>query len=146
MMAKRILVPLDASERSEAVLPLVADLARGAGSTVRLLHVAPLARTRISDDGRVLAYAHHLEERREAEGLDRLRELERLLDGVAVEHRVRLGDTVTEILREADAFDADVIALTSPRRPWWRRAVGRVATRVRAKADVPVLILSGGAR
>ena len=41
-MAKRILVPLDALERSEAVLPLVADLARGAGSTVRLLHVADL--------------------------------------------------------------------------------------------------------
>jgi nucleotide-binding universal stress UspA family protein len=144
MMAKRILVPLDARERSEAVLPLVADLARGAGSTVRLLHVAPLARTRISDAGRVLVYAHQLEERRESEGLDRLRDLEHLLDGVAVERRVRLGDTVTEILREAEAFEADLIALSASRRPWWRRAVTRVTSRVRAKSRVPVLTLVEG--
>jgi len=146
-MAKRILVPLDALERSEAVLPLVADLARGAGSTVRLLHVAPFARTRLTDTGRVLVYAHHLEQRRESEGLDRLRDVERLLDGVAVERRVRFGDAVTEILREADAFDADVIALSARRRPWWRRAALRVTSRVQAKSPVPVLILAeGGAR
>ena len=146
-MAKRILVPLDASERSEAVLPLVADLARGAGSTVRLLHVAPLGRTRISDAGRVLVYAHHLEERRESEGLDRLRDVEHLLEGVAVERRVRFGETVTEILNEAEAFEADLIALSASRRPWWRRAAGRIAAQVRAKSSVPVLILAeGGAR
>ena len=40
-MAKRILVPLDRSEASRSVLPMVADMARGSGGTVRLLHVAP---------------------------------------------------------------------------------------------------------
>ena len=147
-MAKRILVPLDTPERSETVLPLVADLARGSGGTVRLLHVAPLVRTRISDDGRVITYAHQLEERREAEGLQRLRHLElAALDGVPVEHRVRLGDPVTEILREADAFGADVIALSTRRRSWWRQAFGRVAARVRAKSGIPVLVFAdGGAR
>src|SRR5207247_861611 len=36
VMAKRILVPLDLTEDTEAVAPLVADLARGRGATVRL--------------------------------------------------------------------------------------------------------------
>src|SRR5687768_1233597 len=58
MMAKRILVPLDTSEHSDAVLPLVADLARAAGATVRLLHVTPYSRTRFSADNRVVQYAH----------------------------------------------------------------------------------------
>ena len=39
-MAKRILVPLDETTEHEAILPLVADIARQAGATVRLLHVA----------------------------------------------------------------------------------------------------------
>ncbi|PYN05671.1 MAG: universal stress protein, partial [Candidatus Rokuibacteriota bacterium] len=41
-MAKRILVPLDQSPPAEAVLPLVGEVARGGGATVRLLHVAPI--------------------------------------------------------------------------------------------------------
>src|SRR5713226_4847106 len=40
-MAKRILVPLSGRARAEAVLPVVADAARSAGATMRLLHVAP---------------------------------------------------------------------------------------------------------
>jgi nucleotide-binding universal stress UspA family protein len=40
-MAKRILVPLDGSPAAERIVPLVADLARGSGASLRLLHVAP---------------------------------------------------------------------------------------------------------
>lgn len=146
-MAKRILVPLDASERSQSVLPLVADLARGAGGTVRLFHVTPYTRTRFSPDDRVMFYAHQQEERDADAAALWLRDLAPLLEGVALEHRVRIGDPAEEILREADAFGADVLVMSSRRRPWWRRAIGRVAARVRAKSDVPVLLLSeGGAR
>lgn len=53
-MAKRILVPLDRRERAETVLPLVADMARAGGATVRLLHVAPLPRIRQDACGRVI--------------------------------------------------------------------------------------------
>ncbi|HEX3175901.1 MAG TPA: universal stress protein [Methylomirabilota bacterium] len=143
-MAKRILVPLDANEEAEAVLPLVADLARGAGGTVRLLRVMAGARTRIDADGRVLEYAHDVEARRQAEALDRLRDLEPVLDGVPVEYRARLGEPVTEILHEAEVFGADVIALAVRRRAWWRGALGRVAAGVRAGAMVPVLLADGG--
>jgi nucleotide-binding universal stress UspA family protein len=144
-MSKRILVPLDAGEHADAVLPLVADLARGAGGTVRLLHVAPVARTRIHNDGRVLQYAHDAETRRESEALDYLRELEPRLDGVPVERRVRLGEPADEILHEAESFGADVIVLGVRRRAWWRRALGRVAGAVRARATAPVLLVGEGA-
>ena len=38
VMAKRILVPLDRSDAAQSVLPLVADMARSNGATVRLLN------------------------------------------------------------------------------------------------------------
>jgi len=163
-MAKRILVPVGDNERAEAIVPVVAALAREGGGTVRLLSVQPAQRTRFDhslrelpvyayDIGvtldvqpRALAYAHAREERVESETLDRLRELEPLLDGVAVERRVRFGDVVEEIVREAEAFDADLIAVTDRRRPWWRPALSRLTDRVRSRARVPVLALSGAAR
>src|SRR5262249_54729017 len=90
MMAKRILVPVGNPARAEAIVPVVAALARDGGSTVRLLSVQPLPRTRFVDyarpvpaDGydvgftvdvppRVLAYGHAREERLESETLERL--------------------------------------------------------------------------
>jgi nucleotide-binding universal stress UspA family protein len=145
MMAKRILVPLGTSEHADAVLPLVADLARAAGATVRLLHVTPSVRTRFSADNRVIHYAHQQEERdaRAADGW--LRRVTPLLDGIDVERRVRVGDPGEEILREADAFGADAIVLRASPWRWWRRALGRVVTRVRASADAPVVVLSEAA-
>jgi len=145
MMAKRILVPLNSSEQAETVLPLVADLARASGATVRLLHVTPYARTRYSEDNRVIRYAHQHEEHAARVAEVWLRELASLLDGVAVEHRVRVGDPEAEILIEADAFDADAIVLRASPWRWWRRTLGRVAARVRARAEVPVLLLSKAA-
>ena len=162
-MAKRILVPIGDSMRAEAIVPVVAALARDGGSTVRLLSVQPLPRTRFVDYAppvpaagydvgftvdvppRVLAYGHAHEERLESETLERLRRLEPLLDGVPVERAVRFGDVVEEIAREADAFNADLVAVTQRRRSWWRPALARIADRVRARVRVPVLALSGGA-
>jgi nucleotide-binding universal stress UspA family protein len=142
MMAKRILVPLDMDERSESVLPLVADLARAGGATVRLLHVTPYSRTRFSEDNRVIHYAHQQEERDAAQATQHLKSLEPLLDGVAVEHRVCIGDPGEEILREANVFGADAIVMRASPWRWWRRTLGRVAKQVRARAEAPVLLLS----
>ena len=144
-MAKRILGPLDTSEHSESVLPLVADLARAGGATVRLMHVTSYARTRYSADNRVIHYAHQQEERDAREAEEWLRQLTPLLDGIAVEHVVRLGDPGEEILREADAFNADTIVLRASPWRWWHRTLGRVAKRVRAGAEAPVLLLSEAA-
>lgn len=43
MRVKRILLAVDRSPRAEAEASLVADTARGAHATVRLLHVVPEA-------------------------------------------------------------------------------------------------------
>ena len=163
-MAKRILVPVAANERAEAIVPVVAALARDGGGTVRLLNVQPLAPTRFDDYGRtlpmygydvgftvdaqrrVLTYGHAHEARVESETLERLRQLEPLLDGVPVERAVRFGDVVDEIVLEAEAFDADLVAFTERRRAWWRPALARIVDRVRARVRVPVLALVGGAR
>jgi nucleotide-binding universal stress UspA family protein len=140
-MAKRILVPLDRSPAAEMVVPLVADMARGGGATVRLLHVAPVPGPRVTTDGRVLAYADQEAKRLTAEGLDYLHTVEVYLDGVPVESEVRFGDPVTEILREADAFGADLVAVTTTGRSGVRRvAFGSVAEQVFRKAEVAVML------
>jgi nucleotide-binding universal stress UspA family protein len=141
-MAKRILIPLDRDERSLSVLDLVGGIARASGATVRLLNVAPVPKERVADDGRVVAYASQEMERVELKRLDDLKEAEARLEGAPVESVVRFGDPVEEILREADAFGADLIAVSTERRNWLDRLVGGVANRVFRKADVPVLMLS----
>src|SRR2546429_5254200 len=74
LIAKRILVPLSRRERTEAVLPMVADAAWSAGSTLRLFQVAPYPQMRTGPDGRVIAYVDQETDRREAESQEYLRE------------------------------------------------------------------------
>jgi nucleotide-binding universal stress UspA family protein len=141
-MAKRILVPLDRASTSEAVLPFVADLARGAGSTVRLLNVKPIPNNVVSDSGRVIAYTDQEMARLETEGSSYLDAIASVLDGVPVERVVRFGDPAREILVEAEAFGADIIALTTSGRSWLRQTVSRgIAARIFRNSRVPVLLL-----
>jgi nucleotide-binding universal stress UspA family protein len=145
-MAKRILVPLDQSRAAEVVVPLVAEIGRGSGATVRLLQVAPAPQKRVSEQGRVLAYADEEMARLEAEGLDYLRTVEMQLDGAAdVECVVRFGDPAAEILLEADAFGADLIAVTTEgRSAVGRTLLGSVAEQVVRKADAQVMLIRPG--
>jgi nucleotide-binding universal stress UspA family protein len=141
-MAKRILVPLDQSPTAESVIPLVADAARGGQAVVRLLHVAPVPSARIDDEGRILAYADQEMERLEAEGLDYLRVIELQFVESPVECVVRFGDPVKEILREAQSFEADLIAVSTAGRSGLSRAVfGSVAEQVFKKSDVAVMLM-----
>jgi nucleotide-binding universal stress UspA family protein len=73
---KRIVLPLDGSPVAESVLPVVADLARAGGASVRLLRVMPLPNNCEDADGRVIAYADQEMERLEAEARDYLRTVE----------------------------------------------------------------------
>jgi universal stress protein A len=145
IMAKRILGPLDQSPVAEIIVPLVGATARGGGGTVRLLHVAPVPQNRLSEEGRVVAYADQEMARLEAEGLDYLRTMEMQLDGVGVECVVRFGDPVAEILEEAEACGADLIAVTTEGRSALGRAVlGSVAEQVVRKAEAPVMLVRPG--
>jgi nucleotide-binding universal stress UspA family protein len=139
---KRILVPLDFRTEPDAVARVVADAARGAGATVRLLHVAVPPDAVVDADGRTIAYADQETERLEAEALDYLRTIEIDLDGVPIECVVRFGDPAEEILREAEDFGADLIALTVPRgTPVRCLGVGGTAARVWRRADAAVMLL-----
>jgi len=141
-MAKRILVPLSGREGAEAVLALVADAGRNGGATVRLLRVAAYPRMRTGPDGRVIAYVDQETNRLEGESQRYLRDVEARLDGVAVERRVAFGDPADEIVREAEAFAADLIAMATPRPRWLaRRLSGKVARRVFRRASAPVMLL-----
>jgi nucleotide-binding universal stress UspA family protein len=142
-MAKRILVPLDQSQVAESMLPVVADAARGGGATVRLLHVAPIPPSQVDEHGRVLAYADQEMARLEAEGLDYLRTIEVKFGDTPVDSRVRFGDAVAEILEEAAAFDADLIAVaTEGRSGLGRVALGSVAERVFRRGEAAVMLIS----
>jgi nucleotide-binding universal stress UspA family protein len=145
-MAKRILVPLDRSRVAEIVVPLVAAIARRSGATVRLVLVAPVPQTRVSEDGRVVAYADQEMARLEAEGLDYLRTVEMQFGGAGdVECVVRFGDPAAEILRDAETFTPDLIAVTTAGRSAVGRTVlGSVAEQVLRKADAPVMLMRPG--
>ena len=141
-MAKRILLPLDRSDTARSVLPMVADLARSSGATVRLLHVAPVPKERVTEDGRVVAYASQEMERIESNRREFLKAAEAELEGVPVEVVVRFGHPVEEILREADVFGADLIAVTAHGRGWLRHMLSAVVGKLFRRSDVPLLLLA----
>jgi len=139
-MAKRILVPLDETVQAERVLDMIADMGRGAGATVRLLHVAPVPDNVVSD-GRIVAYADQETARLESEGLDYLRAVEVRMNGFPVESTVRFGDPVKEILAEAEAFGADLIVMSTKAASGISRVVlGSVAEQVLRKAGPAVML------
>jgi nucleotide-binding universal stress UspA family protein len=141
-MAKRILVPLDRETEHEAILPLVADIARGGGATVRMLHVAPMPDNVVNDEGLVVAYADQEMQRLEVEWRDWLRPAEAALPPLALQHTVRFGEPVDQILAEAAEFDADLIVVTTTRRSAVRCALlGSVADQLVRRAKSSVLLL-----
>jgi len=141
-MAKRILVPLDRSPAAEAVVPVVMAAARSDGATVRLLNVEPVPQSCVNEEGRVVAYADQEMSRLEAEGLDYLRAVGLPFQNVEIEYVVRFGDPVAEILREAEAFGAELIAVaTEGRSALGRALLGSVAEHIVRKAEAPVMLM-----
>jgi nucleotide-binding universal stress UspA family protein len=142
-MAKRILVPLDENSAAERLLSLVGDAARAAGASVRLLHVAAVPGNVQTPEGRIVAYADQEMDRVDAEHTDHLHALaEAHLAGVPVECRVRFGEPAAEILKEADAFDADLIAVATKTRSSITRALlGSVAEELLRTAPMTVMLM-----
>jgi len=144
-MAKRILVPLDEAVQAVSMVEAVAALSRGTGAVVRLLNVAPMPDNVVDEEGRVLAYSDQEAARIEAAALDYLRTAEVAFDGVPVECAVRFGDPVTQILEEAEAWNADLIAMATRGRGCIGRALlGSVAEQVFRKASTAVTLYRAG--
>ncbi len=141
-MAKRILVPLDGSEASEAAATLAGQVARSTGGRLRLLQVQPVPEERRSTSGRVVAYADQEMERLSAESRDYLESVETRLGPVPAEAVVRFGDPEREILVEAEAFGADLIVVAGEKRGWLRRLTGRsLGERLFHESPVPVALV-----
>ncbi|MGH7314411.1 MAG: universal stress protein, partial [Candidatus Rokuibacteriota bacterium] len=129
-------------EGDETILPLVAALARESGATVRLLRVYAIPEIIVGTNGRVVAYVDQEMARLNGEGLARLQAAEFRLDGVSVEHVVRFGEPVEEIVLEAEAWSADLIALsTSNRGRLWSAISPGVADQVSRQTTTPTLAL-----
>ena len=142
-MAKRILAPLGTCEATQAILPLVASVARESGATVRLLRVYPVPDHIVGSHGRTVAYVDQEMDRLSRQGVMELEAIaDTTLTGVPVETVVRFGNPTAEILIEAEVFGADLIALTTTGRSRLRRAlIGSAADDVTRKAPVPTLVL-----
>jgi nucleotide-binding universal stress UspA family protein len=140
-VAKRILIPLDGNPSSEAVLPLVAGSAQGAGATVRLLSVAPVPGDVLDQESRVVASAEQEMARVESLRASYLEGVAASLGSAPVERVVRFGDPVSEILIEVEAWAADLVAMTAPSARWLDRARPRpVADRVAGRVKIPVVL------
>lgn len=142
-MTKRILVPIGERDADQAVLPLVAPIARDSGATVRLLRIYPIPEYITGPHGRTVAYVDQEMDRLTRQGVMELAALaDTTMTGVPVEVVVRFGNPATEILTEAEAFGADLIPLTTTERSRLRRALVRsTADAVARKATVPTLVL-----
>ena len=121
---RRILVPIDGSKTSQGILPVVRDLAQGAGAHVTFLTVLP----------------HEGEAERAQRALKRVA-TSFALRGVPVQTLVKPGEAVKEILDAARADGADVIALgTHGRTGSDRFFFGSVAEAVMQGAKIPLIL------
>jgi nucleotide-binding universal stress UspA family protein len=134
---RRILVPLDGSEYSSAILDTVCGVAAGPKAELVLLHVESLVR----DPAPQWAFSGRIAVRESAE-----HRFQRMAD--ALEARgftaypvMAHGDVPAEILNQARSLDADLIAMSTHARSGLDRAVmGSVAELVLRNADRAVLL------
>lgn len=141
-MYKRVLVPVDGSIESEAILPFLLQIAGPLDMEIHLLRVAmPLPPTAIEASRDV--YVDDPEARK-AEALTTLAPLAAELTGKGIkcQTRARYGTPSTEILRAAREAGADLIAMTTHGRGGLGRLLfGSVAEAVLRESELPVFLM-----
>ena len=142
-MYQRILVPLDGSTTSEAVLPHVEKLARALNVEIVLLHVdvspAPVFETNESplaqpEEVKIM----HADEKNYLKTV--CAKLER--EGLRVTYLLRDGIVAETILEVAKIEQADLIAMsTHGRTGMLRLLLGSVAEQVVHRSKIPVMLI-----
>lgn len=147
-MFRRILVPLDGSERAERALPIAARLARANASSIFLVRVLgtepaslpsapvkPMPSDALGETDRNLAKSY-------LEGVAR----SELLSGISVQTEVPVGLVSPSILSVASNKYASLIVMCSHGhtgvKHWWM--LGSVSAKVARFAQTPVLVLREG--
>jgi nucleotide-binding universal stress UspA family protein len=141
---RRIVVPLDGSEASERILPVVERLARARDLTVALLQVIESPGPGRSEGSPWLDDLVALRRRDAATYLAKVAErLEQ--KGVRVESAVKVGDPAVAIAGFARYGQVDLVAMMTHGRTGIGRLVfGSVAAGVLGRASVPVLLSKPG--
>ena len=141
-MYGRILVPLENSPYDAAILTHVRSLARHCGARLLLIHVADGWAARNLD---ALRLRESDEIRRDREYLDRV-SAELNDAGIVTEALLASGEPAEEIARTADRERCDLIAMaTHGHRIVADVFLGSVASAVRHRSLVPVLLVRGSA-
>ncbi len=110
--ARTILVPLDGTPESEALLPAVAAVARDEGAALRLLRTSPMPPpVRVGE--RIVAYVDQETDRIDTEVRRYLGGLAARMPGIRVDEVVRFGEPADVIVAEAESSGADLIAMAS---------------------------------
>lgn len=126
---RRILMPVDGSENSLAVLPPVEALAKALGASVMVLGVVEPSASKRASDGDPLV---HLA----------VKDLK--AHNIAVDPLVRVGDPASEILDACRLHIADLVAMTTHGRSGVSRWVmGSVTEKVLRGSTVPMLVVRG---
>ncbi|MFN8571596.1 MAG: universal stress protein [Gemmatimonadaceae bacterium] len=137
-MYRRILVPLEHTGTDATIVDHVRGLARFAGASVILMHVA---------DGWAARNIRHLDLRESEEMKEDRAYLERLAadfnkDGLKAEALLATGDPAAEIALAAEREHCDLIAMATHGHKLIGDVVyGSVANAVRHKTMVPVLLV-----
>ncbi len=148
-MFKRILVPLDGSDRAEQAIPVAARIARASGGTVILVQATP-SPVDFRAEKKLLAevYSENVIEEVKALAINYLDNARRMAElvGVQTETRVEYGDVAPSILAAVEALEVDLIVMCSHGYTGFKRWImGSVADKITRHAPVPVLILREGA-
>ena len=142
-MNKRILVPIDRSEQSEAAAAFAVE--NFPDATVVLLHVINPAEAGYSAQASVPSFSEEWYEAKQAEASDRFDELASIArDGgvETVERAIEVGRPTKAIVEYADEHDIDQIVMGSHGRSGMSRILlGSVAEIVVRRATVPVTVV-----
>jgi nucleotide-binding universal stress UspA family protein len=159
-MFKRMLVPIDGSNSSAAVVPYAAELAKRLDCRVDILlvepthgaqlphpeHHRPVERAQNGESGALIVGTStpaHIREANERYVQRHIEEFEAL--NVEASGAVVCGDPVDEILRAALDMRSDAIAMTTRKLAnYSRKETGSIAEEVLWRSKLPVLLVAHG--
>lgn len=143
-MFKRILVPLDGSQRVEQAIALALPLAKACGASLLLLEAVSPPTDPSLHSARALSHLHAMHEKRMVTTTAYLAQLARSLEGKGIEVGlvVLSGQPAQTILNVASEQDIDLIVLCSHGRTGFSRwSLGSTSQKVVRQSTVPVLLL-----
>ncbi len=141
-MYKRILVPLDGSQRAESALPVAARIALASGGSLMLVQVVTIPLT--YETPVTATYTPEFIEQEINDVEDYLKTLAKgqALEGVPTSTCALFGAAAQTILSVASSYNCDLIVMTSQGKTGMKRWVlGSVAQKIARHSPIPVLVL-----